>query len=38
MPYSNDKFGIVMLDGTDGTIISSRVLSPIYIPPITSAD
>jgi hypothetical protein len=38
MPYSNDKFGIVMLDGTDGTVISSRFLSPAYKRPIIPTD
>jgi hypothetical protein len=34
IPYSSDKFGIVMLNGADGSVISSRILSPIYIAPI----
>jgi hypothetical protein len=33
----NDQFGIVILNGHDGSLISSRILSPVYKPQITAA-
>jgi hypothetical protein len=37
MPYTNDKFGIALLNGDNGSLNSLRLLSPAYIPPLTVA-
>ena len=37
MPFLNDEFGIVILNGGDGSLYSWRILSPMYIPLMTSA-